>query len=214
MNRMVYAVFKAIMVAVIFVFVWDMVFYMYRVFTLNSRMESLSTSLKKVVMDNNYLPSEQAVMFQELLAQMICDYNQVAYTGGMSGSDFLNSNGDNFIAGFKWNYNSEPVNAISSIMASRQKLTGGGWTPQSENIVNTRMDIVGDYGDICVVQLRVGVYQPMWNWTSSTNSTYNNDYDYDGQDSTYWTRFAQARVHEFIYTYYVPCLNYKTITNL
>ena len=76
--------------------------------------------------------------------------------------------------------------------------------------------------------MKVAVYQPMWGWTagvqaradSTGNIVYNNtvrnqvdgDYNYAGQASTNWSRNAQFRTHEFVYTYYVPCLNYKTIS--
>lgn len=208
MNRIVYSVFKTIMFAIIFVFVFDIVFYMYRVTTLNQRMESISTSLKKVVMDNNYLPSETAKMYTGLLGQMICDYNGVAYHTGMSGNAFLNPvASNNFIAGIKWNYGSDAVNTGLSLTAQRKYYSSGSWHTVTENIVNKRMDIPGDYGDVCIVQLRVEVYQPMWGWGS-----FSGNYTYSGQDSRQWNRYANFRTQTFSYTYYVPCLNYKTVT--
>lgn len=229
MNRIVYSVFKTIMFAIIFVFVFDIVFYMYRVTTLNQRMESISTSLKKVVMDNNYLPSETAKMYTGLLGQMICDYNGVSYHTGMSGNDFLNTvASNNFIAGFKWNYDSDAVNTGLSLTAQRKYYSSGSWHTVTENIVNKRMDTPGDYGDVCIVQLSVEVYQPMWGWTSGTSVTGNSDgswnnnhsadgqvtgdYNYNGTSGLNWTRNATFRTQTFSYTYYVPCLNYKTVT--
>ena len=210
MNRLVYSVFKAIMVSIIFVFVFDMVFYIFKVTSLNSRMESLSTSLKKVVMDNNYLPSEQAEMYKQLFEQVIRDFNSVS--SGYENSD----SSQNFISGFHWNYGNDAENVNLSISSSRTYWTGSSWQTVSTDIVNKKMSTPGEYGDICVVQLRVGVYQPMWGWTTlaadGTSSGVDGNYDYDGQDATRWTRAATFRSSELVYTYYVPCLNYKTVT--
>lgn len=217
MNRLVFAVFKTIMIAIIFVFVFDIIFYMYRVTSLNSRMESISTSLKKVVMDNNYLPSEQANMYKVLLDQMVCDFNNVPYSTGMT--NFYNSTpANNFIAGIHWNYKSNPIGATPTITATRRRHNLGGWVNYSTNIVNPQMKTPGDYGDISVVQLRVAVFQPMWGWTSGgMSSQVAGGYDDGGISSAAgaanrWTRNANFRTTEFTYTYYVPCLNYKTVT--
>ena len=100
MNRLVYSVFKAIMMAIIFVFVFDMAFYLYRAISLNSRMQSISTSLQKVVMENNYLPSETATMYQHLFGQLIEDFNGGSYSIGADGSLNLNDSdiNNNFIS--------------------------------------------------------------------------------------------------------------------
>lgn len=220
MNKLVYTVFKAIMMSILFVFIFDMVFYMYRVTSLNSRMESISTSLKKVVMDNNYLPSEQAKMYQALIAQMVCDYNGLTYTTGMSGSDFYNSSiDDNFIAGFHWNYTTDATNlGLDSIVATRRQYVSSSWQNKNIQILNKKMGVPGDYGDVCVVQLKVAVFQPMWGWTASgTAAGVTGKYNDGGLTNANgianrWSRSAEFRTHEFVYTYYVPCLNYKTIS--
>lgn len=220
MNKLVYTVFKTIAMSIIFIFLFDILFYMYRVTSLNARMESLSTSMKKVVMENNYLPSELATTYSEIIKHMICDYNNVAYHQGMSNAELITGTGGNdvngrngnsvntaaFISGFRWNYKTNADGVGLAVNAQRQKWTGSSWTPQTVNIVKTRMDTPADYGDIMVVQLKVGVFQPIWGWTQA-----NGKYDYNSEDVTKWVRNAAST--ELIYTYYVPCLNFRTVTN-
>ena len=51
MNKLVYTVFSTLAFAIIFVFVWDMVFYLYRVNSLNTRIENITSA-----MQNTQLP--------------------------------------------------------------------------------------------------------------------------------------------------------------
>lgn len=222
MNKLVYTVFKTIAMSIIFIFVFDILFYMYRVTALNARMESFSTSLKKVVMENNYLPSEMSKTYQNIFGHMICDFNSVEYRDGMSGDDFLNGDrtgGNNvdgrnnnsvnaaaFISGFHWNYDTDAVGTNLSINADRQAWNGSSWETRTTNIVKTKMNTPADYGDIMVVQMRVGVFQPIWGWTQARGG-----YHYNGEDVQSWVRSASTT--ELIYTYYVPCLNFRTVTN-
>lgn len=208
MNRLVYTVFKTIMLAIIFVFVFDMAFYLYRALSLNARMESLSTSLKKVVMENNYLPKEDAELYQDLLYQMVADFNGVTYNP--VSNSFTGASSDQFISGMHWNFSSDAV--ISDPLqltgtVNQFNATSGTWTSVSKQLVHKKMNQPADYGDIMIVQLRVGVYQPLWNWGTGGSTT---DYKYTGQSADSWTRYGQARSTEFVYTYYVPCLRYKT----
>lgn len=214
MHRLVYNVFKAIALSIIFIFVWDIVFYMYRVQSLNSRIESLSTSLKKVVMENNYLPSEMATTYSEIFKNMICDFNNVPYTPGMSDAQLAGTgqagqnvvNTSAFISGFKWNYGNPATDVHLGITASRQRYVGGSWQPQNVNIVKSDMSVPANYGDVMVVQLKVGVWQPIWGWTQA-----NGQYRYQGEDVNSFIRNAAST--QLVYTYYIPCLNFRTITN-
>lgn len=219
MNRLVYSVFKAIMVSIIFVFIFDMVFYLYRAVSLNARMESLSTSLKKVVMENNYLPPENAELYQSLLCQMINDFNDSS--ASISGGKIVTSgvSQKDFISGMHWNYCSDAVDSSGSPMSSAstdimnmqgdvyQKI-GDSWTATKRNLVETDMSKPREYGDIQIVQLRVGVYQPLWGWVGSSG-TFSTDYNGESADE-----FNRADIRssgtEFSYTYYVPCLKYKS----
>lgn len=208
MNRLVYSVFKAIMVAIIFVFVFDMAFYLYRAISLNSRMQSISTSLQKVVMENNYLPSETATMYQHLFGQLIVDFNGGSYSIGADGSLYLDDSdiNNNFISGMHWNYK-DSATGISGMSETTRvyKYNGSTFTPTDIPLVIDKMSSPADYGQVMIVQLRVGVYQPLWGW-----NTANGKYEYKGEDGTKWVRNATGASTEFVYNYYVPCLQYKT----
>lgn len=208
MNKLVYSVFKAIMMAIIFIFVFDMAFYLYRAISLNSRMQSISTSLQKVVMENNYLPSETATMYQHLFGQLIVDFNGGSYSIGADGSLNLNDSdiNDNFISGMHWNYKIDAT-GISGMNEKTKtyRYNGSSFTPTDVDLVVKHMNEPADYGQVMIVQLRVGVYQPLWGWNVA-----NGKYEYNGEDGTKWVRNATGASTEFVYNYYVPCLQYKT----
>lgn len=226
MNRLTISVFKAIAVSIIFIFLFDIVFYMYRVASLNSRMESISTSMRKVVMENNYLPPEVASNYSEIFKHMICDFNSVVYTPGMSNADLVgggrnsqdvdgnNGNSVNaaaFIAGMQWNYENNAATPLS-ITANKSYWTGSGWGNRSEDIVKLRMKDPADYGDIMVMQMTVEVFQPLWGWTQADGTyNYNSGMSADDRSINGWVR--NAAVTKLVYTYYVPCLNFRTITS-
>lgn len=208
MNRLVYSVFKAIMMAIIFVFVFDMAFYLYRAISLNSRMQSISTSLQKVVMENNYLPNETATMYQHLFGQLIVDFNGGSYSIGADGSLNLNDSdiNNNFISGMHWNYKNSATGISGMSETTRvYRYNGSTFTPTDIPLVIDKMSNPADYGQVMIVQLRVGVYQPLWGW-----NTANGKYEYNGEDGTKWVRNATGASTEFVYNYYVPCLQYKT----
>lgn len=208
MNRLVYSVFKAIMMAIIFVFVFDMAFYLYRAISLNSRMQSISTSLQKVVMENNYLPSETATMYQHLFGQLIEDFNGGSYSIGADGSLNLNDSdiNNNFISGMHWNYKNSATDVSGLSETTRvYRYNGSTFTPTDIPLVVDKMSNPADYGQVMIVQLRVGVYQPLWGWGAA-----NGKYEYHGEDGTKWVRNATGASTEFVYNYYVPCLQYKT----
>ena len=208
MNRLVYSVFKAIMVAIIFVFVFDMSFYLYRAISLNSRMQSISTSLQKVVMENNYLPSETATMYQHLLGQLIVDFNGGGYSidedGSLSSKDSDINN--KFISKIHWNYK-DCATGVSGMSETTRvyRYNGSTFTPTDIPLVIDNMCSPADYGQVMIVQLRVDVYQPLWGWNAA-----NGEYNYNGEDGTKWVRNATGASTEFVYNYYVPCLQYKT----
>ena len=208
MNRLVYSVFKAIMMAIIFVFVFDMAFYLYRAISLNSRMQSISTSLQKVVMENNYLPSETATMYQHLFGQVVVDFNGGSYTvsnGNLSFDDSDSS--DNFISGLHWNYKEDVTNisTANDAKATVYRYRNSSFVEQQIGLVVKKMNQPADYGQVMVVQIRVGVYQPLWGW-----GTANGKYEYNREDGTQWVRNSTGASTEFVYNYYVPCLQYRT----
>ena len=75
MHSIVANCFKAIAFAIIFVIVWDVGFYLWRVNALNDRMESLSVSMQEVITKNNYIPSGQKDMFEEIMLGIRDDMN-------------------------------------------------------------------------------------------------------------------------------------------
>lgn len=229
MNKLVYSVFKAIMISIIVIFVFDMASYLYRAVSLNTRMESLSTSLKKVVMENNYLPPEDSTLYANILGQMVVDFNHadsysVSPNSGLVITD--SDANDDFISGLHWNYGSSALdkdgNAMSNSSDGLLGLKGdiyeynaSNWTKSERRIVETDMSKPREYGDIQVVQIRVGIYQPLWNWGNRQDTTTaGTDYNYSGQDANSFDRAnIRSRGTTFTYTYYVPCLKYKS-TNL
>lgn len=208
MNRLVYSVFKAIMMAIIFVFVFDMAFYLYRAISLNSRMQSISTSLQKVVMENNYLPSGTATMYQHLFGQLVVDFNGGSYTvsnGNLSFNDSDSS--DNFISGLHWNYKTDATNisTANNATATVYRYSNSSFVSTTVPLVVKQMKSPAEYGQVMVVQIKVGVYQPLWGWGSATGV-----YKYNGEDGTQWVRNSTGASTEFVYNYYVPCLQYRT----
>ena len=88
MNKLVYICFKTLALSMIFIFVWDMGFYLFRAFSLDQRMKNHMTSLQKVVMENNYIPQSTYDEYARLFGAMQAQYN----------------NGGDFILGFRSNY--------------------------------------------------------------------------------------------------------------
>ena len=200
MHRMVANCFKAIMFSIIFVFVFDMAFYLYRALHLNQRMNSIMTSMQKVVMENNYMPEGDYAMYKEMLLQLQRDMN-----GDGSSSD-------RFIIGFSMNYGHDAAsrngNVLSSLNAKKFTLKGGA---KEVDILKKDMETPAEYGDVMIVQCEVGILQPFWNWGDNKG-----DYEYDSRSeeertAPNWTRIDDYRSTRFTYTYYVPCLKYQSI---
>lgn len=203
MYKMVATCFKAIIYAILFVFIFDMVFYMYRALSVNQRMESIMASMKKEVMENNYLPEGSRQMYDAIFIQLADDMN----------------NGDVFIQGFNMNYSTtggirphdavDPTDTLTTLTATKYDVHGN---PVTTNILRSQLDLPADYGDIMVAQLCVGIVRPMWGWSST--GTLNGDYNYSGEDAKSWTRINEANrnITRFYYTEYIPCLNYQSIS--
>ena len=89
------------------------------------------------------------------------------------------------------------------------RYNGSTFTPTDIPLVVDKMCDPADYGQIMIVQLRVGVYQPLWGW-GTANGKYDNTSDTEQQSADKWVRNATGASTEFVYNYYVPCLQYKT----
>lgn len=209
MNKLVYTVFSTLAFAIIFVFVWDMVFYLYRVNSLNTRIENITSAMQNVVMQNNYMPEYEAKVFQQLLKSMADDYNRTvtddvdAYAHGSTHSV------NDFILYMDWNYNDDaviPSSGITSLVDSASRVYEQmGVAEYSNN--------VPDYGDIVVIQLRVVVAQPTWNFMQSSEQGLSivagNTGSANKIENNHVTTVGEMFTTELDYTYYVPCLRYK-----
>ena len=225
MNRMVWCVFKAIALSIIFVFVWDMGFYLYRTFALNQRMEMLMSSLTKVVQENNYLPEQDMnlykTLFQNIADSMNGDKSKYTNNDETTGENYR------FINGYTWNYSSGSAgtaytNTLEDVNATVTNVNG---TPESRNILVRTMDKSACYGDIMAVYVAVNVNTPFWTFdnTTSTFDAANNTQnvssngkvsDGDGSRSIdHWHRNLRYSTVTLDYLYYVPCMNYTSVTD-
>lgn len=141
MPRLVYNCFKGILLAIIFVFVWDMGFFLFRVMNLNQRMLLLTSSMVKTVQANNYMPEDMAQTYKTML-------EDIGVTMNGSGGD------ETFIAGFNWNYDSH-----ASLGKDKTNLNLG-------TNLHTKMSEPADYGDIMEVHVNAYVYQPFWSFAT------------------------------------------------
>lgn len=225
MNRMVWCVFKAIALSIIFVFVWDMGFYLYRTFALNQRMEMLMSSLTKVVQENNYLPEQDMNLYKTL-------FENLSYSMNGDKSKYLDNDEDTgenyrFINGYTWNYDyscagTDYTNNLPDVDATVTNVNG---TPESRNILVRTMDKSACYGDIMAVYVSVNVNTPFWTFdnTTSTFDSANNTQnvssngkvsDGDGSRSLdHWHRNLKYSTVTLDYLYYVPCMNYTSVTD-
>lgn len=207
MNKFVFTVFKAIAMAMIFVFVFDMVFYLYRALSINQRMLNLMTSMQQVVMDNNYLPQGDYNLYRTLFQELASNYND-------PDGDGVADPFDKFVNGFNINYNHDAHDCLDSLVVERYQTSGaGGGSVVNSDVLRKRMDIPANYGDVMVVQVDVEIRQPVWGFdTSAPNVAAGGE-----RGSTAWQNdrtSANIRnaVQTFTYTYYVPCLKYQSIT--
>lgn len=209
MNKLVYSVFKTIAFAMIFVFVFDMGFYLYRVFSINQRAENILTSMQKVVMENNCLPQEDAEMYQQILEHMAADFN---------GGTFVNNNDGSkgeFVAAIDWNMTHDAMGIPLDIRSTRSWYNGTNWTEKSVDIVHKQMGDPGAYGDIQTVQLRIKVWQPFWGFggrDAGFGAQASDSVEGGENGAPNWKRVVNYRSTVLTYTYFVPCLKYKSVT--
>lgn len=141
MNKIVINAFKAIAFSMIFVIVWDVAFYMFKVYSLNQKMESVLTTMQQEVSINNYLPEGAYTMYESVLKGIATD---------MNGSD-----ADKFVLGYNINYGHEcslDTSGVSGLTFSRD------------------MQSVGDYGDVAIIELKVTVNSTLLWYNASSSS--------------------------------------------
>ena len=135
-HRFVWNVFKVIGLSIVLVFVLDMVFYLYKAVNLNQRVETVCSSMQKVIMENNFIPANEKQVFDGLF-----DQAQTQMNGGGT---------DNFFLSYAWNYNTTP--------SSTPTITVGG-----ENIVEGDLDTAGKMGHVKYLRVEIRVRPPFWN---------------------------------------------------
>ena len=183
MAKLTYTVFKTIMLAMIFVFVFDMGMYLYRTASLTQRMQNIMTSMQRVVQENNGLSPENYAVYEDMFIELADSYNQ-----GKHGN-----NSDVFINGYWINFN----NKAKDTATMNDMTAASGTILKMNNTAN-----MANYGDVIVVQVGVSINQPNWNFTSATS----NSSQYFQNDRT--SAGIASPEHELWYTYYVPCLKY------
>ena len=190
------------MLSMIFIMVFDITSYLYRAMSLNTKVENLMTSLQRTVSENNGLPSETAETYSKLLSNT---------------ADNFNKNGTNepFVLGISWNYGKsvETVGTSTPLSINSKRYyydnSSKNYKDKEVDILHTDMGDIGDYGDIHACQVKIAVAQPMWGWGNLEKATYS----YGGEDSTSWNKArTKVPVTMFYYTYYVPDIRYKSVT--
>lgn len=152
MHRIVAGAFKAIFMSILFVIVFDVVFYIARVEMLNQRIESTMVTMQQEVSKNNYLPEDSYKMYEGILKGIAKDMN--------------GTSGDKFVNGYWINYHSDCDSAYSHSMQA------SGLTP------STRLDTPADYGDVAVIELSVQINALAWGYDRNQDGAANESQHY------------------------------------
>lgn len=203
--RMIYQVFKTLAIAMVMVFVFDIVFYLYRAYSLNQRMESMCVSLQKVVSENNYLPEGQYNMFTTLFDDMADSFNS-GYVTNDDGT--ITRVDESSLSGTDRNINRFIVRQDDGhAVRLNYGQTPEGGTPSITGVtVGSDLSKPLDYGDVAYIQVKVEVKQPVWDFIGTSYSAAN--FQNSNTDSS-----IAEKTTEFTYTYLVPCLKYQSVTN-
>lgn len=210
MHKMVLQVFKVIAFSMVFVFVFDIIFYLYRSFSLNQRMESINVSLQKVVSENNYLPVGQYNMFMSIYNSMGESFNKApdgADAAEIKANEFIVYDGNNAVT---LNYDRSASN-VKAITGYKYDVNG---TAREENLVKPQLNQPADYGDIMCIEAKVKVNQPLWGFLDGAKMNAKNWQKGTSDDiAKFGDQYEGDGTHTFTYTYYVPCLRYQSVTN-
>lgn len=192
MHRIVVTAFKAVAYAMIFVIIWSVVFYLFRVFALNSKLETIMVSMRQDVSQNNYLTEDRYEMYKKMLLGVANEMN----------------NGDTFVVGYNLNYatggksNACMSDDIITNMGLRNKsgeykMSGATNSPTySLNLANPAA-----CGDVAVIELQVGFNALSWR------------YDTTEQAAADELKLTDDIVNTITYTYQVPCLKYVNVVD-
>lgn len=189
MERLVWGVFKAIILSMIFMVVWQLGFYLYNVATLDQRMSNIMVSLEKTVSENNYLPHEEAEMYSNIINAMQNSFMQNTSTNGYTG----------FIAGWNWNCSDGGnYQAFAPNAAICPTNTTGGGTGAYD------MSIPMNYGSVACIHIGFQINAPWVGFGSATETVRT------GGNASEW--HVESLQTNIAYTSYVPCLKYRKIT--
>lgn len=192
MHRIVVTAFKAVAYAMIFVIIWSVVFYLFRVFALNSKLETIMVSMRQDVSQNNYLTEDRYEMYKTMLLDVANEMN----------------NGDTFVVGYNLNYakgdksnacvsDDTPSNMGLHYTSGGYKMSGATNSPTySLNLANPAA-----CGDVAVIELQVGFNALSWR------------YDTAEQAAADELKLTDDIVNTITYTYQVPCLKYVNVVD-
>lgn len=192
MHRIVVTAFKAVAYAMIFVIIWSVVFYLFRVFALNSKLETIMVSMRQDVSQNNYLTEDRYEMYKTMLLDVANEMN----------------NGDTFVVGYNLNYakgdksnacvsDDTPSNMGLHYTSDGYKMSGATNSPTySLNLAKPAA-----CGDIAVIELQVGFNALSWR------------YDTAEQAAADELKLTDDIVNTITYTYQVPCLKYVNVVD-
>ena len=203
---MVFNVFKAIAFAMIFVFVLDLCFYLYKALNLNQRMESTCVSLQKVITENNYLPEGEYNMFMEIFDNIGKTMNGGKVTDSLNSVEqnfiiYKKSNGKDHAVSINWKDSPEHMASVPQVYARVYNKSTGNY--QQKNVVHSKLYDPADYGDVMYIEVNVDILQPTWGFV----------HDRGALSSASWDRVADYATTTFTYNYLVPCLKYQSVTN-
>lgn len=88
MHKIVVTAFKAVALSIIFIVVWSVVFYLMRVFSLNSRIETVMVSMQQDIARNNYLTEDSYHMYEDILRGIADDMNSGGARAGVLETTF------------------------------------------------------------------------------------------------------------------------------
>lgn len=193
MHRIVVTAFKAVAYAMIFVIIWSVVFYLFRVFALNSKLETIMVSMRQDVSQNNYLTEDKYEMYKTMLLDVANEMN----------------NGDTFVVGYNLNYakGDKPNACVSddtpSNMGLQYKKSDGYKMSEATNSPTYSLNLANPAacGDVAVIELQVGFNALSWR------------YDTAEQAAADELKLTDDIVNTITYTYQVPCLKYVNVVD-
>ena len=190
MNKLVFGVFKAIMISMILVFVFDMVGYLYKAMVLDQRMKNLMANMQRTVAENNCLPEGAYLSYSTMMKQIATSLN------GDDANSFVGTQNKGSKALFL-NYDSNAVGIPTDVQSALASAGGG--------VLHTNMKEVGRYGEIMVVQAAVCVRQPTWRFVATSDG----QRGIDSWQNAETDSSILSNTTVFTYTYYVPLMKYS-----